>query len=65
MTYTIGRYIHNINDPNACKIEALLRSLNREIQLEQTGDLRNMTITDFLNLITTLQSPIGNILLAM
>jgi len=41
----IGKDISNIN---ACKIEALLSSLNRKLQLEQTRDLRNTTAIHFM-----------------
>jgi len=43
-TYTIGKCISDINDPNTCKIEALLSPLNRKLQLEQTREFRNTTI---------------------
>jgi len=46
-THTIGKYLSDINDPNARKIEALLSSLNRNIRHEQTRDLRSTTILDF------------------
>jgi len=46
-TYMIGKCISNINDPNTCRIEALLSQLNRKLQLEQTREFRNTTIIDF------------------
>jgi len=43
----IGKCISDINDPNTCKIEALLSRLNRKLQLEQTREFRNTTIIVF------------------
>ena len=47
-TYTIGKYISDINVPNLHKIEALLSLINRNIQHKQTRDLKSTTTTDFL-----------------
>ena len=33
---TIGACIEDLNDPNACKLEALLGSLNRQLCLDKT-----------------------------
>ena len=46
-TYTIGKYISDINVPNSHKIEALLSLINRNSQHEQTRDLESTTMTDF------------------
>jgi len=44
---TIGRYIDDLNDPLARKIEALLGSFNRQLRLEETSSMKNTTLTDF------------------
>ena len=46
-TYTIGKYISDINVPDSHKIEALLSSINGNSQHEQTRDLKSTTTTDF------------------
>jgi len=47
-TYMIGKCISDINDPNTCKIEALLSQLNRKLQLEQTREFRNTRNTTII-----------------
>ncbi len=44
---TIGRYIDDLNDPLARKIEALLGSFNRQLRLEETSSMKDTTLTDF------------------
>jgi hypothetical protein len=44
---TIGRYISDLNDPIACKIEALLGSFNMQLCLDETRSMKNTVLTDF------------------
>ncbi|KAF8149040.1 hypothetical protein B0H34DRAFT_667879 [Crassisporium funariophilum] len=44
---TIGRYIEDMNDPIARKVEAILGSFNRQLRLDETKGLKNTTVTDF------------------
>ena len=44
---TIGRYIEDMNDPIARKVEALLGSFNMQLRLEETRSLKNSVLTDF------------------
>ena len=44
---TIGRYIDDMNDPIAHKMEELLGSFNRQLRLEETKSMKNTVLTDF------------------
>jgi hypothetical protein len=44
---TIGRYIDDMNDPIARKIEALLGPLNMRLRVEETRSMKNSVLTDF------------------
>ena len=44
---TIGRYIDDMNDPFARKMEELLGSFNRQLRLEETRSMKNTVLTDF------------------
>jgi hypothetical protein len=44
---TIGRYIDDLNDPIAHKLESLLGSFKRQLRLEETRSLKNTVLTDF------------------
>ena len=44
---TVGRYIEDMNDPIARKLEALLGSFNMQVRLEETKGLKNTVLTDY------------------
>ena len=44
---TVGRYIEDMNDPIARKLEALLGSFNMQVRLEETKSLKNTLSTDY------------------
>ena len=44
---TIGACIEDLDDPNACKLEALLGLLNRQLHLDETWNMRDTHLTDF------------------
>ena len=44
---TIGACIEDLDDPNACKLEALLGLLNRQLHLDKTWNMRDTHLTDF------------------
>ena len=45
----IGRYIEDLNCPIARKIEALLGSFNRQLQLEETKSMKDTVLTDLFH----------------
>ncbi|KIJ98731.1 hypothetical protein K443DRAFT_626750 [Laccaria amethystina LaAM-08-1] len=44
---TIGACIEESDDPNSRKLEALLGSLNRQLRLDETRNMRDTHLTDF------------------
>ena len=44
---TIGKYIDDIDDPVARKMESILGSFNRQLRLEEARTMKNTSITDF------------------
>jgi hypothetical protein len=44
---TIGRYIDDMNEPIARKLEALLGSFNRQLRLDETRSMKSTVLTDF------------------
>ena len=44
---TVCRYIEDLNDPIARKMEAHLASFNMKIRLDRTKSLKNTLLTDF------------------
>ena len=44
---TIGACIEDLDDPNMCKLEALLGLLNRQLRLNETRNMRDTRLTDF------------------
>jgi len=52
-TSTINKYINNLNDPLAHKMEAILGSFNRQLHLEGTRGMKDTTLTDFFTKLST------------
>jgi hypothetical protein len=48
---TISRYIEDMNDPIAHKVEALLGSFNMQLHFKETRSLKNSMLTDFFQCI--------------
>ena len=46
---TIGRYLDTKNDPTARKLEALFESLNMQLRLEETENIRDTALTDYFD----------------
>ena len=44
---TIVRYVANMNDPLACKVESLLGSLTRLLRIDEARSMRDTVLTDF------------------
>jgi len=44
---TIGKYVDDLNDPTACKIEALLGSFNWQLCLDEAKSAKDTVLTDF------------------
>ena len=44
---TIGRYIDDLNEPIARKMEAILGSFNRQLRLDETKTMKTTVLTDF------------------
>jgi len=44
---TIGRYIDDMNEPIARKLEVLLGSFNRQLRLDETRSMKSTVLTDF------------------
>ena len=44
---TIGRYIDDMNEPIARKLEALLGSFNWQLRLDETRSMKSTVLTDF------------------
>jgi hypothetical protein len=44
---TIGRYIEDLNEPIARKMEAILGSFSRQLRFDETRTMRNSVLTDF------------------
>ncbi|KIM36342.1 hypothetical protein M413DRAFT_78330 [Hebeloma cylindrosporum] len=46
-TATIARYIEDLNDPIARKMESLLASFNMKIRLDESRAMKHTVLTDF------------------
>ncbi|KAI0289550.1 hypothetical protein BC826DRAFT_1106910 [Russula brevipes] len=44
---TINKYIDELNDPIARKLEGILGSFNRQLRLDETRSMKATTLTDF------------------
>lgn len=45
--HTIGRYIDDLNEPIARKMEAILGSFNRQLRLDETKTMETTVLTNF------------------
>jgi len=54
---TIGRYVGDLNDPIAYKIEALLGSFNMQLHLDEARRMKATHITNFFERVTTVHLP--------
>jgi hypothetical protein len=48
-TSTINKFIDKMDDPNARKLEGLLCSLNMQLRLEETRNLKDTHLTSYFN----------------
>jgi len=46
-TSTINKYIIELNDPQSCKLEAMLNAFNWQLHFDKTKNLKEMMLTDF------------------
>jgi hypothetical protein len=44
---TIGRYVDDLNEPIARKMEAVLGSFSRQLRLDETRTMKSSVLTDF------------------
>jgi hypothetical protein len=44
---TITRYTEDMNEPIACKMEALLGAFNRQLRLDETRGMKDTRLTEF------------------
>ncbi len=44
---TINKYIIKLNDPQSCKLEAMLNAFNWQLCFDKTKNLKEMILTDF------------------
>jgi hypothetical protein len=48
-TSTLSKYIEKMDDPTARKLEGLLCSLNMQLRLEETRNLKDTHLTSYFN----------------
>jgi hypothetical protein len=46
---TISKYVDEVNDPIACKVEGILSSFNRQLRLDESRSMKSTVLTAFFH----------------